>query len=206
MRIVLKPLGLFFLVVVPIITLIVIGIRSKLMGAPPVVAATAVAPAPTPADMVTPTQRTDDLRPANIQEELEAREVDRYTPSLPEKDTKRNFLGESTETAVAGDHVYRHAIKNGWFSMEIWVDPETANDLVMTYYGGDSGARAFDILVDGTKIGSQELNNQHPDQFMDVTYPIPLKLTQGKQKVRLRLQATKEIVGGVWDVWVVRHK
>jgi hypothetical protein len=59
--------------------------------------------------------------------------------------------------------------------------------------------------VDGTKIGTQSLNNNRPDEFFDVAYPIPPELIRGKQKVTVKLQAHPgEFAGGLFGCRTVR--
>ena len=69
------------------------------------------------------------------------------------------------------------------------MDAARPNELVCTWWGGESGERNFDILVDGTKIASQKLSNNQPGKFWDATYPIPAELTHGKEKVTVKMQA-----------------
>lgn len=79
--------------------------------------------------------------------------------------------------------------------------------LVVTYWGSDAGARVFDIIVDGKVIATQRLQRNKPGQFFDVTYPIPIELTKGKERVTVRFQAhPKCIAGGVFGVRMVRAK
>jgi hypothetical protein len=77
--------------------------------------------------------------------------------------------------------------------------------LTVTYWGGDSNNRAFDILVDGRKIARQKLTASKPGKFMDVTYAVPAGLTKGKQKVTVKFQAHPgRIAGGVFGCRIVR--
>lgn len=207
MRVILKPMGFLSLVGVPIAALITVSIRYNQVTAEssPALPGTPIVAAPLPA--ASAAQRTDDLHKQSVFDDLMARKVDRYTPSVPEKDTGRNFTGKEAATAASGNHVYRHATHGGSFSMDIWVDSIAQNDLVLTYWGADGGGRTFDIFVNDIKIATQSLDGKRGDQFSDVTYTIPLRLTQSKEKVRLRLQAApNQIAGGVWDMWVVKRK
>ena len=73
------------------------------------------------------------------------------------------------------------------------------------YWGSDAGGRNFDILVEGTKIAEQRLNNNKPDEFLEVEYPIPESLTQGKSKVEVKFQAhPNNIAGGLFGLRVLR--
>lgn len=208
MRIILKPLGLILLVVVPIVALIAVTMR--LSSVTTAAAASTISspvgelvpPTPSPAPKVKP------LREATIEADLEARKVDHYTPDIPERDTFRNFQGKNAEVKASGAdfyrHGFRHAVKKGWFSYEMQVDPKVENELVLTYWGSDGGSRTFDIYADTEKIASEKLTGKYPDRFYDVTYAIPKSVTQGKDKIRIRLVATSEIAGAIWDCWTVR--
>jgi hypothetical protein len=72
--------------------------------------------------------------------------------------------------------------------------------LLCNYWGGDGGNRAFDILVDGEKVATQQLEGDKPGQFFDVIYSIPQAMTQGKEKVTVKFQAHPgAIAGGVFE-------
>jgi len=55
----------------------------------------------------------------------------------------------------------------------------------------DEGAATFDILVDGQRVGEQEVTGSGPERFFDVEYAIPVNMIQGKEKVTVRFQATE---------------
>jgi len=55
-------------------------------------------------------------------------------------------------------------------------------------YWGDERRRAFDILVDGVKVATQQLEADHPGKFFDVEYPVPEALTRGKKTVKVRFE------------------
>ena len=55
-------------------------------------------------------------------------------------------------------------------------------------YWGDERKRAFDILVDGTVIATQQLEALKPGEFVDIDYPVPEALTRGKASVTVRFQ------------------
>ncbi|HEY4611662.1 MAG TPA: DUF6805 domain-containing protein, partial [Bacteroidota bacterium] len=65
--------------------------------------------------------------------------------------------------------------------------------------------RSFDILVDSETLTSQSLSI-HPGEFFDFEYPLPLKLTRGKEKVTVKFQSHPDaIAGAVFEVRVVRQ-
>ncbi len=85
------------------------------------------------------------------------------------------------------------------------VDPATNNVLLCTWWGGETGKRTFDILVDGTKIATQKLHQDKPGEFWDAAYPIAAELTKDKSKVTVRLQAQPDnYAGGLFGCRIVR--
>lgn len=120
---------------------------------------------------------------------LAARTVDilRIGEMQPERD--HNLQGQNTSAGEAMGRKWRHATDGGWFSFEMKVDPAKASELLCSYWGSDAGKRSFDIIVDGTKIATQKLENNQPGQFFEVTYDIPLELTRGKEKVTVKFLA-----------------
>jgi len=138
--------------------------------------------------------------------ELTARTVDvmRIGEMQPERD--HNLRGESTGAGDFGGRKWRHAVDGGWFSFEVGVLPDRPVDLVLTYWGSDSGGREFDILVDGVKIATQMLDNSKPGRFFDVIHELPEDLTRGKDKVTVRLQAhPHRTAGGLFGARTVKR-
>lgn len=136
---------------------------------------------------------------------LEARTVDvlRIGEMQPERDHKVN--GENTSAGEALGRKWRHAVDGGWFAFDMKVAPSKENQLVCTYWGGETGEREFDILVDGKKVGTQKLLNNEPGKFFDVSYPIPQELTQGKERVTVRFQAHPgKWAGGLFGARILR--
>jgi hypothetical protein len=85
------------------------------------------------------------------------------------------------------------------------VDPVLTNVLVCTWWGGETGARNFDILIDGTKIASQTLLNNEPGKFWEAVYPIPADLTRGQSKITVKLQAQPgNFAGGLFGCRTLR--
>ena len=109
--------------------------------------------------------------------------------------------------STCGEHAgrkWRHASSGSWFSYDLKVLPDQPLTLRCTYWGSD-GLRTFDILVDGEKIAEQTINRDKPNEFFDVDYPLPEKLTKGKQQVTLKFQPhSGSIAGGVFGVLLLK--
>ena len=112
--------------------------------------------------------------------------------------------GEKTNAGDFGNKKYRHA-PDGWFAWELKVLPDQPQELWVTYWGNDVGAREFDILVDGQKLATQKLNRNQPDKFFDQVYPLPAAMVTGKSSITVKFQALPgNVAGGVFGCRVMK--
>jgi DUF1680 family protein len=122
----------------------------------------------------------------------------------PERDHK--VEGEKTSAGEHGGRKFRHAQDGGWFSCELTLPKDKPADLLVTYWGSESGPRTFDLLLDGQKIATQSLHQDDPEKFWQKTYPLPDELTAGKEKAVLKFQAHPgNMAGGVFGIRLVRR-
>jgi len=95
-----------------------------------------------------------------------------------------------------------------WFSFDVPVDPTHPMTVVVTYSNDARRNGSFDILVEGKKVGERKTERKSPEkavQFVDLEYPLPADLVQGKQKITLRFEAQAESeIPGVFGVRVIR--
>jgi DUF1680 family protein len=137
--------------------------------------------------------------------ELDGRTVDRVLIGRRQSEKEHAQRGENTEAGNFDAHWWRHATDGGWFSYELKVIPNAPADLLVAYWGSDGG-REFDILVDGTKVATQKLENNKPGEFFDVVYPLSAEMTKDKEKVTVRFQALPgRMAGGVFDCRILRR-
>jgi hypothetical protein len=133
----------------------------------------------------------------------EARVVDVVRSGESQSETDHRLQGEDTQAGDFDQRKWRHA--HGWFSYELKVLPGEPQQLVTTFWGGDVGAREFDVLVDGKVLATQTLNNNQPGEFFDAVFPLPAALTQGKQSVTVKFAAHPgNLAGGVYGVRILR--
>ncbi|MCS7090284.1 MAG: glycoside hydrolase family 127 protein [Verrucomicrobiota bacterium] len=138
--------------------------------------------------------------------ELEARTVDRFDIGEMQPERDHNLRGQNTGPGEFNGRKFRHAWDGGWFAFDVAVLPDAPTDLVVTYWGSETGNRTFDILVDGERIDTTRLHMDRPNEFWDKVYPLPERLTRGKQRVEVRFQAHPgNFAGGVFGVRVVRR-
>jgi DUF1680 family protein len=146
----------------------------------------------------------DQLR---IQKEIEARTVDAVGLGQMQPERDHNLESDKSNVGEFSGRKWRDARDGGWFAFDMKVLPETPMEMVCTYWGSDSGGREFDILVNDVKIAAQQLNNDKPGKFWDAAYVIPQELTQGKEKVRVKIAARPgRMAGGLFDCRVLKKK
>jgi len=140
------------------------------------------------------------------EKELAGRTIDRVIIGDADSERRHNLQGENTESGLfTFGKPWRHATDGKWFSYDVKVLPNQPATLVCTYWGSDAGSRVFDILLDGEKLATQRLENNQPGQFFDVQYPVPARLTRGKNHVTVRFQAHPDATaGGVFGLWIYK--
>lgn len=134
-------------------------------------------------------------------EALQMRTIDvlRMGEMQPERD--HQFTGEHTFTWEAHRRNWRAAGHDGYFSFMMKVDSIKNNQLMCTYWGGDNRGKIFDILVDGEKLVTEDLNKYRESKFYHITYDIPIGLTKGKKQVTIRFQPHNgQMAGPVCEV------
>jgi len=113
--------------------------------------------------------------------------------------------GEKTASGDFSGRTWRHATDGGWFSYTLKVLADQPQELLITYWGSDSGDREFDILIDGQKIATQKLENNRPGQFYDQVYPLAKQITQGKTSVTVKFQAQPgKTAGGIFGCAILK--
>ena len=123
----------------------------------------------------------------------------------PERD--HNFTGEKITTGDDHNRKWRMAQDSGYFSFTMKVDPKETNTLIATYWGTDNRGRTFDILVNDTVIATEDLNKYKASKFYDISYSIPMQLTEGKNSVVIKfLPKPRNSAGPVYGVRVVKGK
>jgi hypothetical protein len=97
---------------------------------------------------------------------------------------------------------------SSWFSFDLPVESDRSMSLVVTYYSDDRSRRpiSFNILVDGQRIGHQELKRSRPPRFFDVIYPIDAGMIKGKEKVTVRFEAKEgNSIASVFGIRMIRN-
>jgi uncharacterized protein len=140
------------------------------------------------------------------QQQIEEKTIDimRLGEMQPERDHNLK-ASEKSYTDEALGRTGREVRADGFFSFDMKVNPEIKNSLLCTYIGDDNN-RAFNILIDGEKIATQELKNGKAGKFFDIAYPIPPALLQGKNKIEVRIQSINgKTAGRVFGCRIIKE-
>jgi DUF1680 family protein len=138
---------------------------------------------------------------------LDARTIDEYRPGEQQSEVDHGQTGVQTISGDWQGRKFRHAEDGGWFAFNLKVTPDQPVELMCAYWGGETGNRTFDILVDGKVIATESLQQDKPGAFFDRTYAIPAELTRGKQRIEVRFQAHPgNFAGGLYGVKILKGR
>jgi hypothetical protein len=125
------------------------------------------------------------------QQQLERATVAYVRPGEAQSEREFNLQGEDHSVFVEPISGRRARRGRKWFSFDVPVDPEKAMAVVVTYHSDQPRERRFEILVDGARLAEQTLPGGGASRFLDLEYPLPPSLVEGKQRVTVRFQAAE---------------
>lgn len=113
---------------------------------------------------------------------------DGFQPGEMQTERNHNFKGDKLNliTDFKGRKA-RSVERGGWISFDMKVVKDKPMALVMEYWGGYTGSKTFDILVDGHKIATENISGKKDGAFIDVQYNIPQNLIKDKETVTIKL-------------------
>ena len=126
------------------------------------------------------------LRKLEAKKQLEAATIDFFQPGEMQPEREHNFKDLKTWTGENKNRKFREVDRGGWFSCQMKIYKDEPIDLVVEYWGGYTGSKTFDILVNETKIATENISNKKPGEFLDVTYEIPQNLISGKKIINVK--------------------
>ena len=137
--------------------------------------------------------------------ELKERTIDLFRIGEMQPERDHRFKDKKSWVVEYRSRKARTADRGGWFSFEMDVRSDSPVSLSVEYWGGFSGSKTFDILVEGQKIATEDISNKAPGKFIDVTYEIPEELLSGKEKIEVKfLPHEGHRAGPVFTVRTIR--
>jgi uncharacterized protein len=88
----------------------------------------------------------------------------------------------------------RDARTGGFFEFDAAVSDEPLV-LRATYWGGERD-RVFHVEVDGKRVATERLQGDHPGEFLERDYALPVELARGKSHMRIRFQPEAGFTAG----------
>ncbi|MDG1572677.1 glycoside hydrolase family 127 protein [Robiginitalea sp. M366] len=128
-----------------------------------------------------------------LQEEKEAymqlvrNTYDFFQPGEMQPERDHNYQGEDTYVVEMKGRKARQAERGGWFSFQMDIPPDGPAALVFEYWGGYTGSKTFDIVVDGQVVATENISGIRDGAFLTRSYPLPPGLTRGKTRVEIRI-------------------
>ena len=120
---------------------------------------------------------------------LEAVTFDRFQPGEMQPERDHHFDGEKLmlEENFRGRKA-RGADRGGSLTFTMKTPTTGPIGLVLEYWGGYTGSKTFDIVVNGETIATENISGKADGKFIDVQYDIPQSLTVGKEEITVTLQ------------------
>lgn len=135
---------------------------------------------------------------------LEAATIAFVPVGRPDGEKAFNQQGEETSIVRADGRPGRRAAK--WFAFDVPVDPARPTVLVVTYNSDNRRDRSFAIHADGERVAEQRLAKSSVSRFVDIEYPLPATIVNGKPKLTVRFEATNgNEVAPVFGIRTVRR-
>lgn len=136
--------------------------------------------------------------------DIERRTVDVVRIGDDASERLHGYKAEKTDGGVYEGRRFRYS-RDGWFSYDLKALPNEPVRLMVTYWGGETRERTFDVLVDDTKIATQTLQEDRPGEFYDELYVVPIDALEGKSRITVTFKShPKSAAGSVYGVRVVR--
>jgi hypothetical protein len=137
------------------------------------------------------------------QAKLDAATVAYVQPGEMQPERDFHMQGEDTRP----DRVHGRACRRGskWFSFEVPVAPSHPMDLIVTCNRDEWRVRRFSVLVDGVKVGEQEIPGRGKPEFFHTTHALPADVLKGKSKVTVRFEAAPgHEIAAIFGIRMVR--
>ena len=103
----------------------------------------------------------------------------------PERD--HNLHAENSRIGDYLNKKYRFAYDDGMFDFDMKVGSTNPVQLLMTYWGGDSGKSTFELVVNDTYVVPVKISGD-PKSFVEIIVNLPQELTRDKEKIKVKFR------------------
>jgi len=136
---------------------------------------------------------------------VEDRTVDRVAAGSASEEAAHAMQAERADAWSLEGRPCRSTRYGGSWSYELRV-PEGARAAVrVSYWGGETRRHAFEVTAEGETIAAQSLFDDRPGEIYEVEYPLPDRITRGRDRVRIGFRTgPAQSSGAVFLVRTVR--
>jgi DUF1680 family protein len=141
---------------------------------------------------------------AEAQRAVEARTADRVAAGAAGDEQAHALEHERSSAWSLEGRSCRGTRYGGWFGYRLRLPPGGAAALRVTYWGGETRRHSFDVTVEGETLATQSLFDDRPGEPYEVEYPLPERLTRGREHVRVAFRTgPRQSTGAVFEVRTV---
>ena len=92
------------------------------------------------------------------------------------------------------------------FDFEMKVGSNDPVQLLMTYWGGDSGKSTFELVVNDTYVVPVSISGD-PKSFVEIIVNLPQELTRDKEKIKVKFRGMgHNRVSNLYNCRLLRHQ
>lgn len=123
--------------------------------------------------------------------ELDAKTIDLFRLGEMQPERDHHFDGTLIWDGEQKSKKYREVDRGGWMSFRLKNAKGKPVALVLEYWGGYSGSKTFDILVEDQVIATENISKIAKSKFVDIEYSLPEKLILNKDFIRVKIVPKK---------------
>ena len=116
---------------------------------------------------------------------MEEMTIDFFQPGEMQPERNHNFKSEKGTVEVLKNRKARSVERGGNMSFDMKLMKGNRVALVVEYWGGYTGSKTFDILVDGDLLATENISNKKPGEFIDILYELPDEIAMIKGRVTI---------------------
>jgi len=137
---------------------------------------------------------------------LQQRTIDFVAPGEQQPEADHFIEKQNSNTGNYLDEFWRDARNGGYFSYTLNTAKLTGLNLIVRYWGNESGHRKFDIYIDDILLVTENLEGKwNQQQFQDLEYKIPDSVINGKSKIKVKFLAQPgNTAGSVYYIRLAR--
>ena len=135
---------------------------------------------------------------------IETRTRDAVAAGAASEETAHELVAERSSVGSLEGRSFRSTRYGGSWSYALRLPAAGPAVLRVTYWGGETRRQQFDVTAEGETLATQSLFDDRPGELYAVEYPLPERLTRGRERVRVGFRTgPAQSTGAVFDVRVI---